>query len=329
MKIIFIYQIVFCLWVAALHSQSKADDTRCVPCSHREALDFQREWRRVKNALSPQGQRAIFQAVLEDLEGKNEDLANELRSILKSVSGYRLMSKVDLYLSFLTKPKILTEQLNYDIQRSPDWARKALTIIPMTGQAIDKILTKILDDKHPGSWRRCLAYLGKSVMRALVTATLSAKCRILRNSGLATHPIEGVVSFSRKLAGGPTSVRIDVRGFTTNNTKHAFHIHKFGRLGDNCNEAGPHFNPMEKEHGAPEDEERHVGDLGNVEVDGNGRVIADIRDDLLELSGPNSIVGKSVVFHEFVDDLGLGGFPDSKTTGHAGRRIGCCVIEGQ
>ena len=30
--------------------------------------------------------------------------------------------------------------------------------------------------------------------------------------------------------------------------------------------------------------------------------------------------------HEDEDDLGQGGFPDSGTTGHAGRRIACGVI---
>ena len=34
----------------------------------------------------------------------------------------------------------------------------------------------------------------------------------------------------------------------------------------------------------------------------------------------------SLVVHEDEDDLGKGGFPDSLTTGHAGKRLDCAVI---
>jgi len=44
------------------------------------------------------------------------------------------------------------------------------------------------------------------------------------------------------------------------------------------------------------------------------------------LKGEYSVLGRGVVVHEREDDLGLGGHDDSKTTGHAGARIGCGVI---
>jgi len=109
--------------------------------------------------------------------------------------------------------------------------------------------------------------------------------------------------------------------------KHGFHIHVFGDLSKGCTTAGPHFNPFNKEHGGPTDKERHVGYLGNIESKGeDSPATFKLEDHLVKLHGDTSILGRSIVVHITEDDLGRGGHSDSKTTGHAGGRIGCGVI---
>ena len=50
-------------------------------------------------------------------------------------------------------------------------------------------------------------------------------------------------------------------------------------------------NPFAKNHGAPEDTERHVGDLGNFKTDGAGNSKGSIHDKLVSLIGPYSVIG--------------------------------------
>ena len=107
---------------------------------------------------------------------------------------------------------------------------------------------------------------------------------------------------------------------------HGFHIHQFGNLTKGCLTAGPHYNPFNKTHGGPDDEERHVGDLGNVQADADGNGKYEREDKLVSLLGPLSVIGRSCVLHKDTDDLGRGGNAESKKTGNAGARIACGVI---
>ncbi|MFW8314572.1 superoxide dismutase family protein, partial [Klebsiella pneumoniae] len=88
---------------------------------------------------------------------------------------------------------------------------------------------------------------------------------------------------------------------------HGFHVHEFGDNTNGCTSAGPHFNPCGKEHGAPCDENRHVGDLGNIEASGDGPTKVCISDKQISLFGANSILGRTIVVHADPDDLGKGG----------------------
>lgn len=122
----------------------------------------------------------------------------------------------------------------------------------------------------------------------------------------------------------PVTVSGEIKGLQPG--KHGFHVHEFGDNTNGCMSAGPHFNPYKKEHGAPNADVRHVGDLGNIEADPSGSAKISITDSLISLHGPDSIIGRTVVVHADTDDLGLGGHELSKTTGNAGGRIGCGVI---
>lgn len=103
---------------------------------------------------------------------------------------------------------------------------------------------------------------------------------------------------------------------------------QFGDLTKGCDTASSHFNPFKTTHGAPADgrSNRHVGDLGNIQSDGDGVAEFSFSDSLLSINGPFSIVGRSVVLHKGTDDLGKGGDDESLKTGNAGGRAACGVI---
>ncbi|XP_076162858.1 superoxide dismutase 1 [Ptiloglossa arizonensis] len=107
---------------------------------------------------------------------------------------------------------------------------------------------------------------------------------------------------------------------------HGFHIHEFGDNTNGCTSAGPHFNPLGKDHGAPDSDVRHVGDLGNVVAGADGVANVNITDKIIQLQGSNNIIGRTLVVHADQDDLGKTSHELSKTTGNAGARLACGVV---
>ncbi|KAI5734511.1 superoxide dismutase [Cu-Zn] [Diaphorina citri] len=141
---------------------------------------------------------------------------------------------------------------------------------------------------------------------------------------LNNEPVKGTIFFTQEHADSPVKVTGEIQGLEEGN--HGFHIHEFGDNTNGCTSAGPHFNPLGKDHGAPSDADRHVGDLGNIVATANKVAKVEIEDSIISLTGANNIVGRTLVVHADPDDLGKGGHELSKTTGNAGARIACGVI---
>lgn len=136
------------------------------------------------------------------------------------------------------------------------------------------------------------------------------------------HPTEGndvrgTVTFTKD--GDEVMVHAELTGLSPG--KHGFHIHQYGDCSaPDGTSAGGHYNPTNKKHGAPSDEERHVGDLGNVTAGEDGKATLDWRDPVIALNGAHSIVGHAIIVHAGEDDL------KSQPTGDAGARVACGVI---
>ncbi|XP_067675122.1 superoxide dismutase [Cu-Zn]-like [Haliotis asinina] len=139
-----------------------------------------------------------------------------------------------------------------------------------------------------------------------------------------TGTVEGTIHLSQADPDGPVTVTGTISGLTEG--LHGFHVHEFGDATNGCTSAGPHFNPFKKTHGAPEDENRHAGDLGNIVANADGVADIKIDDQIITLTGVRSIIGRTIVVHAGEDDLGKGGNEESLKTGNAGGRSACGVI---
>ncbi|WP_165230464.1 superoxide dismutase family protein [Aquisphaera insulae] len=127
---------------------------------------------------------------------------------------------------------------------------------------------------------------------------------------------EGRVTFTEE--GGKVKVHAEISGLTPG--EHGFHIHEFGVWSEDGMASGGHFNPTAEKHAGTDTAKRHVGDLGNITANENGKATLDLEDASLKFHGPTSIIGRGVVVHEKADDF------KTQPTGNAGGRAAVGVI---
>ncbi|PAA63629.1 hypothetical protein BOX15_Mlig014161g1, partial [Macrostomum lignano] len=162
---------------------------------------------------------------------------------------------------------------------------------------------------------------GSSGAKSCHAATRSAVAYLTPHG--SGYNVFGVISLEQ--SGANLVISGNVTGLNASQ-QYGFHIHESGDLSTGCGGALGHYNPYGKDHGAPTDSDRHVGDFGNIVGGSDGVTRVSITDSVASLVNTESVLGRSIVIHAGVDDLGRGGHPSSKTTGNAGARMACGVI---
>ena len=141
-----------------------------------------------------------------------------------------------------------------------------------------------------------------------------AICVITPSEG---NNVKGIVSFTQQDSG--ILVIADIEGLSVG--EHGFHIHEFGDISKlDGTSAGGHFNPEHAEHSGPGDTKRHVGDLGNITADENGKAHYERLDNGISFSGKHNIIGRAIIIHTGEDDF------VTQPTGDAGARVAYGVI---
>lgn len=129
--------------------------------------------------------------------------------------------------------------------------------------------------------------------------------------------VSGTVHLEKTGEGVRVTARVE--GLETGN--HGFHIHRYGDCSAaDFTSAGGHFNPTGQDHGAPTQDNRHMGDMGNLAAGEDGTADIDYVDPVIKLNGADGVIGRAIVIHAGADDF------ESQPSGAAGPRIACGVI---
>ncbi len=153
------------------------------------------------------------------------------------------------------------------------------------------------------------------VIANTVTPSLRAMCTL---SPASDSRVKGWVQFTQK--NGYVVVEGEISGLTPG--KHEFHVHEKGDCSVlDASSAGGDFNPTHMEHGDPASPMRHLGDLGNIRADKSGNAKFKFHEKIIQLTGDESILNKSLILHADPDDM------KTQPSGNAGKRVACGVIE--
>lgn len=138
----------------------------------------------------------------------------------------------------------------------------------------------------------------------------------------------GTVTLTEAQEGGVT-IALDLHDLTPG--EHAIHFHQKGACApaETFDNAGPHLNPFDKEHGKMSEHGAHAGDMDNIVVGEDGTLKTSFVNPHVTLSTDNTdhqaalldADGSALIIHGGVDDY------KTQPAGDAGNRFACAEIK--
>jgi len=114
-------------------------------------------------------------------------------------------------------------------------------------------------------------------------------------------------------------LRVDAHGLPPG--QHGVHLHAVGSCeAPKFTSAGPHWNPTTKQHGHLNPNGYHMGDLGNLGVGADGKLIVALLVPEATLDGIRDADGTALVLHAKADD------EVTDPSGNSGDRVACAVL---
>lgn len=155
---------------------------------------------------------------------------------------------------------------------------------------------------------------------ALPPAT-NAHAEAMLSGTVADTTVQGKATFDEVNGKVKMVLNLDIPKMA--NRSVAVHLHEHGDCGDMGKGAHGHWNPTKQQHGKWGSLNFHLGDIGNVLIDANGKGMLEMETNLWTIGGDSTsnIVGRAVIVHSGMDDF------TSQPAGNAGSRIGCGVIQ--
>lgn len=151
-----------------------------------------------------------------------------------------------------------------------------------------------------------------------VSCSSSKTYEIMAKSGTQTA---GTAKFTQD--GNEVIMNLEVTNLTPGT--HAVHIHETGDCSaPDAASAGGHWNPGNHDHGKWGHNSFHMGDIGNLEANAEGKAKLTFKTDkwCLEcVEESKNIMGKGLIIHASADDF------QTQPTGNAGGRVGCVEIK--